>query len=106
MRLVGRALIGITWRYSDAVQAEPRHLVEEIRDAFGLGRIEQRAVDADAEALRFRQFDRIDSLVVDTLPANRVIVHPFVAVEMNRPVEVRMRPVLVDLLGEEKRIGA
>ena len=50
MLLVGRALIGIAGRNRDAVDAEFLDCVEERRDAIGLGSVEQRAIDVDAEA--------------------------------------------------------
>ena len=41
MRLVGRALIGVARRDGDAVDADRHDLVEEARDALGLGAVER-----------------------------------------------------------------
>ena len=104
--LIGRALIGIAGRHRDAVQPHRHHLVEELGGAFRIGAVEQRAVDLGAEALGLRQLDRGDGLFVGAVLADRLVVHGLVAVEMDRPGEIRMRLVLVDLLGQQQRVGA
>src|SRR6185503_19404467 len=106
MLLVGRAFIGIARRYGDAIKAQSVHVVEEFGHAVGFGGIEQRAVDADAEAFRFGELDRFDGLFVDALLAHRLVVHVLVAIEMDGPVEVLVRTILVDLLGQQQRIRA
>ena len=67
--LVGRALVGIARRNGDSVQAERLHVVEEGCHLGGIGIVEQRAVDADAEALRLGELDGFDRLVVRALLA-------------------------------------
>src|SRR5690348_7447624 len=106
VRLVGRALVGIARRHRDAVEPGFHHRVEEARDAFRLGAVEQRAIDVDAEAARLGELDRRRGLLVDAVLAHRVVVHLLVAVEMDRPDEERIRLEAVDLLLEQQRVGA
>src|SRR5262245_57943877 len=104
--LVGRALVGVTRRNGDAVQAQRLHVVEERRDGRGIGVVEERAIDADPESLRLGEPDRLDRLVVDAALTNRLVVHRLIAVEMDRPGEGRMWLEVVDPLGQQQRVGA
>ena len=106
MRLVRRALIGVARREGHAVDAERRGVVEEFRDALGIGVGEEGAVRRDPEALRLCELDRLDGAFVDAFLADRVIVHLLVAVEMDRPGEIGARLEEIDLLRQQKRVGA
>ena len=68
--LIGRALISITGRYRDAVDAHGFDIVEELGNALGFSIIEESAVDIDAEALGFGVSDGFDATVVDALLAH------------------------------------
>src|ERR1700722_9733940 len=106
MLLVGRALVGVTRRHRDAVDAELGHRIEEGGYTLRICVIEEGAVDRDAEALRLRLLERRNRAVVDAWLADRLVMHLLVAVEMNRPGEIGARLVLIDLLLEQQRIGA
>jgi len=54
MLLVRSALISIAGRNRHAIEPDRLHFVEEGGNPLGLGIAEQRAIDADAKALRFR----------------------------------------------------
>src|SRR3984957_4262617 len=98
MLLVRRALVSVTRRHRDAVDAELSHRIEEGGDARRVRVIEEGAVDRDAEALRLGGFERLDRTVVDARLADGLVMHLLVAVEMDRPGEVGARLVLIDLL--------
>src|ERR1700733_13235748 len=106
MLLVGRALVGVTRRHRDAIDAELGHRIEEGGDTLRVRVVEEGAVDGDAEALRLGGFQRLDRAIVDAWLADRLVMHLLVAVEMDRPGEVRARLVLIDLLFEQQRIRA
>src|SRR6185312_11699953 len=106
MRLIGGALIGIARRHGNAVDAARHHIVEEGGDSLGLGTVEKRAVDVDAEAARLRQADRLDRALEDALLTDGVIMHLLVAVEMHRPDEEGVGLEEVELLLHQQRIGA
>ncbi|KOS92276.1 hypothetical protein DM53_4518 [Burkholderia mallei] len=104
--LIRRALVRVARRHGDAVDADRPQRIEELRDAFGERIVEQRAVDVHAEAAALRFADRRDGLVVHAFLRHRVIVHLPVAVEMDRPDEVRARRVIVHLLFHQQRVRA
>ena len=106
MLLVGRALVGIAGRYRDAVDAHLLDAVEKVRDLLGIGVVEQRAIDAEAEAAFFGLADGGQRLVVDAVLADRAVVHLTAAVHVHRPHEKRARLVLCELLFHQQRIGA
>src|ERR1700722_6948611 len=106
MFLVRRALVGVTRRYRDAVDAELSHRIEEGGDTRRVRIIEEGAVDGDAEALGLGRLERLDRAVVDAWLADRLVMHLLVAVEMDRPGEIGAWAVLIDLLLEQQRIGA
>src|ERR1700722_20058354 len=106
MLLVGRALVGVTRRYRDAIDAELGHRIEESGDPRRVCVIEEGAVDRDAEALGLGRFERRDRAVIDAWLADRLVMHLLVAVDMDRPGEIGARLVLIDLLFEQQRIGA
>src|SRR6185369_9517950 len=106
MLLIGCALIGIAWRNRNAVNPEILQTIEERRNAIGFGIVEQRAIDIGAEAACLGRSKGRNRLVVHPRAANRVVMHVLVAVEMDRPVEVLVRPVLVEFLFEEEGIRA
>src|ERR1700730_16888468 len=106
MLLVGRALVGVTRRYRDAIDAELGHRIEEGGDPRRVCVIEEGAVDRDAEALGLGRFERLDRAVIDAWLADRLVMHFLVTVEMDRPGEIGARLVLIDLLFEQQRIGA
>ena len=104
--LVGGTLVGVARGDGDAVDAHPGDAVEEVGDLLGAGIVEEGAVDRDAEAHLLGLRDRRHGLVVDAALADRLVVHLLVAVEMDRPGEVRARLVLLDLLLKEERVRA
>ena len=75
MFLVGRALVGVTRRHRDPIDAELGHGIEEARDTFRIRIVEQGAVDVDAEALGLGRFERLDRAVVDACLAHRFVMH-------------------------------
>jgi hypothetical protein len=86
--LVGRALIGVARRDGDAVDAHRRHVSSKnLAMRFGVGAVEQGAVDAGCEALGLGQLDRGDGLVVDAVLADRLVVHGLVAVQVDDQVK-------------------
>src|SRR5260370_10585936 len=68
--LLRRALVGVYGRDGDAIQSQRFHVVEEEGDFGRIGVVEERAVDADAEALRLDQPDTLARLVVCALLAD------------------------------------
>src|SRR5580704_6785059 len=106
MLLVRRALVGVTRRHRDAIDAELGHRIEEGGYTLRVRVVEEGAVDGDAEALRLGLLERRNGAVVDAWLADRLVVHLLVAVEMDRPGEIGARLVLIDLLFEQQRIGA
>ena len=80
--------------------------VEEIRHPLRIGIVEQRAVDVAAEALGLGGLDGGDRAVVGAGLAHRFVVVFLVAVEMDRPDEIRARLVVLHALFHQQRIGA
>src|SRR5690606_32081575 len=103
--LVGRALVGVAGRDRYPVDAERLHVVEEGGVTVGIGAVEERAVDVDAEAARLGGLDRGDGPVVGAGLADRLVVVLAVAVEMHRPGEIGSRLEEMELLLEEQRVG-
>ena len=106
MLLVRRALVGIARRHGDAVDAHLHDGVEELRHPLRVGVVEQRAVDVAAEAAALGVLDGGHGAVVGAGLADRLVVIFLVAVEMDRPDEVRVRLVVLDVLFHQQRIGA
>src|SRR5450755_3974929 len=76
MLLVRRTLVRVSGRHRDAVDAEPRDLVEKLGHALRDGVVEQRAIDVDPESeLLGCAYGRHRALVYAFL-AHRVVVHP------------------------------
>src|SRR6478672_7460565 len=71
--LVGSALIGVTGRNRDAVDAESHDVVEERGHALGLGIAEQRAVDVHAEALCLGSLYGRDGAIIASGLADRPV---------------------------------
>ena len=104
--LIGCALVGVARRNGDALDAQSLHLVEEGGRAPGIGIVEQRAIDGDAKTLGLGRLDGRNRPVVDARLADRLVVHLLVAVEMDRPVEVAIGLVAIDVFFQQQRIGA
>src|SRR6202034_1123819 len=104
--LTGSMLVAVTGRDGDALDAEPGRGVEELRGILGVGVTEQRAVDRDAKAPRARQPDGRDRLVEHSRLAHRLVVTLTIAVEVDGKGQVGRRPVLIDVTGEQQRVGA
>src|SRR5690606_33818118 len=101
-----RVVVAVARRDHHAFDAEAHHVVEEIGDVVRILAGVQRAVHRHAEAALARELDRADCLVERAFAANRCIVALAVAVEMDRPREIRRRLVLVDLFLEQQRVRA
>src|SRR5580704_9395864 len=106
MLLVRRALIGLTRRHRDAVDAELGHRIEECGYTLRVRVVEEGAVDGDSRGLPLGLHERCNGAVVDAWLADRLVVHLLVAVEMDRPGEIGARLVLIDLLFEQQGVGA
>src|SRR5262249_31998212 len=104
--LVRSTLVGVSGRDGDAIDAQSLHVVEECGNAFRLGIVEERTIDVDPEAFCLRLADRCDSLCIDARLAHRPVVHLSVAVEVYRPIEASVRPILLKLFVHQQRIGA
>src|SRR6185312_8457602 len=90
VRLIGRALIGISRRDRDT-DAELFGKIEESCEILGRMAVEHRGVDVDREALRLRRLDAGDRLLEAALHAHRLVVDVLEAVEMHREEQVRRR---------------
>ena len=107
MLLVGRALIGVAGRNRDAVDAELRHRIEEGGDALrSIRRVEEGAIDGDAEAACLGALQRRDGAVVDARLADRFVVHLLVAIEMDRPGEIAGSACIGRSSSQQQRVGA
>src|SRR5690606_39336838 len=104
--LARRMIVAVARRDHHAFDAEAHHVVEEIGDVVRILARVQRAVHRHAEAALARELDRADRLVERAFPAHRRVVALAVAVEMDRPGEIRRRLVFVDLLLEQQRVRA
>src|SRR5207244_8484763 len=93
-------------RHRDPADAERGHRAEEARDPLAFGIIEQGRVDVDPEPARLDGPDRLDRAVIDPGLADRAVVVFLVAIEVDGPGEERVRRELVELLLDQKRVGA
>src|SRR5208283_2584234 len=69
-------------------------------------RVEERAIDGYPEAALLGALQRIEGAVIDARLADRFIVHLGIAIKVNRPVEVAVRRIAVEVLRQKKGIGA
>src|ERR1700730_13150435 len=106
MLLIRRALIGLARRHGDALDAQRRHAIEKRGDPGRVGIIEQRAIDGNAKSALLGELQGLESSVVDTGLTDRMVVHSGVAIEVNRPIEVTVWRVTVEVFRKQKRVGA
>ena len=83
MLLIRRALVGVARRHGDALDAQRRHAIEKRGDPGGIGIVEQRAIDGDAESALLGELQGLEGTVVDTGLTDRMVMHFRVAIEMN-----------------------
>ncbi len=107
MLLVGRLLVGVGGRDLHLVDAEVvvevgEHVDDRLR---GVG-VEERGVRVHREAARLGQLDRGHRLVEHAFLADRLVVPLLQAVDVHDPGEVGRRLELVQLLGQQQRVGA
>src|SRR3984893_5550332 len=106
MLLIRRALVGVARRHGDALDAQRRHAIEKRGDPDGIGIVEQRAIDGNAKFALLGELQGLECTVVDTGLTDRTVMHFRVAIEVNRPVEVAVRRVAVEVFRKKKRVGA
>ena len=104
--MIGGALIGVARRHRDALDAKRRHAIEKRRDSDGIGIVEQRAIDGNAKTALLGELQGLEGTLVDTGLTDRTVMHFRVAIEMNRPIEVAVRRIAIEIFREQKRVGA
>ena len=104
--LVRRLRVAVAGREHHPLDPEAHHLVEELADPGGSGPLEQGGVGGHAEAAPESQPDGLDGLVVDAVPADRLVVLLPETVHVHAEGQVLGRREEGELLLEQDGIGA
>src|SRR6516225_2108793 len=103
--LIRCALIGVSRRHRNA-DTKLGGEVEEFRDLLCRVAVENRGVDVDGEAARFRSLDRGHRAIEHALLRHRFVVVLAQTVEMHREEQIGRGLEQIELLLQKQRIGA
>ncbi len=104
--LIWGLVVGVAGRDHHALDASFHQLIEVPAHAVGVGTVEQRRVGRNAEARSHRRADSLHRDIVAAFAAHRKVVMLLLAVHVDREREILRRFEQMQLLLQQKRIGA